>query len=155
LRHPLDLERALLGRQVGTPISVQTLRDGRTLALDLVLAEASAGPRDMDDRSWELFGLRLSPIPPQQFREHSSYYRGGLSITDVRPDSPAYREGIRRGDILVGIHRWQTVSLENVSYVLKREDLASYDPIKLWILRGNETFYGLLSVASHTTPPAR
>ena len=54
------------------------------------------------------------------------------------------------GDVLVGMHIWETVSLENVAYILKRPDFASLSPVKFFILRGDETLYGYLPVAAKT-----
>ena len=51
-----------------------------------------------------------------QFREYNSAYRGGLAIVAVRADGPAARQGIRQGDILVGMHKWETISPENVTW---------------------------------------
>jgi serine protease Do len=95
-----------------------------------------------------LIGVRLEPISSKQFRQNQPQYRGGLLVTDVRPDSPAERQGVMRGDILVGMHIWETVTLDNVAYILNRPDLSSLDPIKFYILRKNDTFWGHLSVSA-------
>jgi serine protease Do len=145
-----------LGRKPGEEVDLTVQRGGQSFAVRMALASAAVRATTLqtpaDDEAWDVFGLRLTPIAAPQFRQLSTYYRGGLSITEVRPGSPAYREGIRQGDVLVGIHNWQTVSLDNVSYVLKRPDLDNMNPVKFWILRGDKTFYGLLTVASHTAP---
>ena len=57
------------------------------------------------------------------------------------------------GDILVGMHVWETVSMENVNYILNRTDFADIEPLKFYILRTNpngntyETLYGHLPVS--------
>ncbi len=68
-------------------------------------------------------------------------------VVDVRPNSPAAEQGIRSGDVLVGMHIWETVSLDNVAYILKRPDFNSIAPVKFFILRGNETLYGFMPVS--------
>jgi serine protease Do len=73
---------------------------------------------------------------------------GGLAVMAVRAESPAAKQGIRRGDVLVGMHVWETIKLDDVSYVLNRADFAKFDPLKFYILRGKETLYGHL-VVSH------
>jgi len=67
-------------------------------------------------------------------------------VTSVRTSSPAAEQGIRTGDVLVGMHIWETVSLDNVSYILHRPDFNSITPIKFFILRGNETLYGFMPI---------
>ena len=70
-----------------------------------------------------------------------------MTITEVRPDSSAARQHLRSGDVLVGMHIWETVSIENVNYILTRPDLSEIDPVKFYIVRGKDTFFGHFDVA--------
>ena len=144
---PLDLERALLGRKSGEEVTLTVHRNDQQVKVSLTLAALPSRPAADADLPWDMLGMKLTPVPPQQFKQYQSHYRGGLSITDVRPDSPAARQGLRRGDVLVGMHIWETVSLENVNYILNRADLADIEPMKFYILRGSETLYGHFNVA--------
>ena len=49
------------------------------------------------------------------------------------------------------MHIWETISLENVSYILNRPDFSTIAPVKFFILRGSETLYGFLPVAMKKT----
>jgi serine protease Do len=89
-------------------------------------------------------------IEADSFARYNSRYRGGLKVLDVRPEGPAARQGIQRGDVLVGMHHWETISLDNVDYILRHADFASFQPIKFYILRGTETLYGHMHVSSVT-----
>ncbi|HWB08682.1 MAG TPA: trypsin-like peptidase domain-containing protein [Pirellulales bacterium] len=146
----LDLERALLGHHPGEKIAVEAERDGQRINVSLVLASAPDEEEDEQNNPiWDVVGLDLQPISARQFQHHHrTRYRGGLLVRDVRPESPAARQGIRRGDILVGMHIWETVALDNVSYILNRPDMASLEPLKFYILRENEpqTLYGFLQL---------
>jgi serine protease Do len=146
----LDLERALLGHHPGEKIAVDAERDGQRLHVNLVLASAPEEAESPSDPIWEVIGLTARTISAKQFHHHHrTRYRGGLLVEDVRADSPAAKQGIRRGDILVGMHIWETVSLDNVTYILNRPDLANLQPLKFYILRENEpqTLYGFLQLA--------
>jgi serine protease Do len=82
----------------------------------------------------------------------SQPYKGGLVVTSVRAESPAARNGIQKGDILVGLHIWETISPENVTYVLNHPQFNNFNPLKFFILRNRETLYGhfeLTTTASH------
>ena len=98
------------------------------------------------ERGWELIGLKLEPLATNQLPSQSRR-QGGLLVTAVRPEGPAARQSIRRGDILVGLHTWPTVSAEDVAKVLNRRDLADLQPMKFYILRGGETLYGHLAAS--------
>lgn len=150
-RRPMDLERALLGKHAGDEIEIVLDREKAQSKLQLKLVDLPAHLKPNDEPIWELLGLRLKPISSDDFRRYQTRYRGGLNVVGVRSGSPAARQGIRRGDVLVGMHIWETITLENVSYILNRPDFASLSPLKFYILRGNETFLGHMSVAGAKT----
>ena len=39
------------------------------------------------------------------------------------------------GDILVGLDKWETISHDNLSFVLNHKDFASFLPLKFFIAR--------------------
>jgi serine protease Do len=151
VQHVLDVERYLLGTQPGSSVPVVIERDGQRQSLDLVMRALPDRQQIVaGDRFWETLGLKLEPVPTKQFASYRSRYRGGLTVTDVRLDGPAAKQGIRRGDVLVGMHIWETITADNVNYVLDRPDFGQLEPVKFYILRGSETLYGHLSVARNT-----
>ncbi|MBN2021326.1 MAG: trypsin-like peptidase domain-containing protein [Pirellulales bacterium] len=143
-----DFQRAMLDRGGGDRVMLRVRRGDESLSLDLTLAAARPKRPTASPDAWQSLGMELESIAPEQFRErYKTRYRGGLAVTSVRPESPAAEQGIHRGDVLVGMHIWETVSLENVSYILSRPDLAQNGPVKFYILRGNETLFGFLPLS--------
>ncbi len=140
----LDLERALLDHQPGEEVEFEVQRDGQTDNLSLVLAEGMGLRSTVGDLAWETLGLRLDPIPSTTFRKYHTRYRGGLKVIAVRDESPAFEHGIRRGDILVGMHKWETISQDNISYILSSAEFKATQPFKFYILRGSDTLYGTM-----------
>jgi len=86
--------------------------------------------------------MRLAAVAPETFRNLKTRYHGGLRVVSVRTEGPAARQGIRPGDILVGMHVWETISKDNVVYILNHEDFERFQPTKFYVLRGKETLYG-------------
>ncbi len=148
----LDFHRAMLQHKVGENVELAVQRGDDSLKLKIKLAAVLRRSRPPSSSSaWRILGLDLKSISPKQFRSsYETHYRGGLSVAAVRPNSPASSQGIRPGDVLVGMHIWETVSLDNVGYILKRSDFTSLSPLKFFILRGKETLYGYLPVATKT-----
>jgi serine protease Do len=142
----IDFERALLGRPTGQSLMVSVRRDGQAQTLELVLPSASLAADALEQRTWRTLGMKLTPASKEECQRSTSRYRGGMRVQTVRPDSPAGRQGIRAGDILVGMHVWETISKDNVQYVLDRDDFDSFQPLKFFILRGGETLYGFMQV---------
>jgi serine protease Do len=143
---PLDFERALLGRAEGDKVPVLVERNSQPMKLELVVAPVAKPSPTIDELVWETLGMRLAPVQARQFRQTSTQYRGGLQVTSVRPDGPAAKQGIRRGDVLVGMHIFETVALSDLEYVLKMDNLAAISPVKYYILRNAEPYYGHLAI---------
>ena len=160
VKRQLDIERALLGRRIGDRLPLQVSRSGEELDLRLAVARrGSSAPREsgqrsqpprnsLDRQTWSVLGMTLSPEAKSTFRNNDSRYRGGMRVVDVRRDGPAAEKGIRKGDILVGMHRWETASVEDVRYIVSNRSLGTMDAVKFYILRDGETLYGEMRVAS-------
>ncbi|MEC7709618.1 MAG: trypsin-like peptidase domain-containing protein [Planctomycetota bacterium] len=141
----LDIERALLGRKAGESIAVTITREGGEENLLLALAKAKKEKATASERSWEQLGLRLAPAVPSTVQQLQPRYRGGLLVQEVRFGSPGSDKGIRPGDILVGLHIWETVKPDNVSYILDQIESDELETVKFYILRGRDTLFGHLT----------
>ena len=152
IERSLDFQRAMLDCQPGQKVCVAVRRAGKNHTFRIQLADMPEAAESVDQPAWQRFGIQLRTIAPEEFRKnHQTRYRGGLSVTAVQPNSPAAGQGIMPGDVLVGMHIWETVSLENVAYILKRPDIANLSPMKFFILRGDETLYGYLPLGPTKT----
>lgn len=156
----VDLERALIERSAGEKVDVVVRRNDHTETLSLALAPYNngTGRRTSDmvvrgnnpsesvaDRAWRELGIRLSPMPESKNGLVRPRYNGGMFVDGVRANSSAALNGIRQGDILVGLHVWETTNLENVTFILEHPEYRSFSPLKFYILRGAETLYGHLT----------
>jgi serine protease Do len=150
IERALDVELALLGSKAEEEIAIELLRDGKTVNEKIAVARVTRSQLKpaLADRIWTTLGLRLAPMDVAAFKELGTRYRGGLSVVAVRAGGPAAQQGIKPDDVLVGMHVWETVSLENIAYILDREDLARLDPLTFYIVRGSDTLYGHLRIAS-------
>ncbi|MCE9553916.1 MAG: trypsin-like peptidase domain-containing protein [Planctomycetes bacterium] len=142
----LDFERAVLGKQVGSEVELAVQREKKEVKLSFVLTSLAKQPITSPDRAWTTLGIRVESISTEDFRDLRSRYRGGLLITAVREDGPAAQQGIHRGDVLLGVHEWETISLDNLSYVLSRQDLEQLEPLKFLILREGRALYGYFAL---------
>ncbi|HCS50069.1 MAG TPA: serine protease [Planctomycetaceae bacterium] len=157
----VDLERSLLGVRSTDSVPVTIVRNETEQQLSLTLERLQKGqfvhgvesPKDQTEPvvysqagAWDVLGLKLVELAETSKSRVSPRYRGGMQVTNVRPGSPAASNGIKRGDILVGLHVWETVNEENISYVLDHPQLETFSPLKFFILRNGETLYGHLSL---------
>jgi serine protease Do len=146
----VELERALLDRPSGEHVAVVVRRNGVEAHAELVMQPAersiavAANPAVPGDVVWRKLGLRFSTVNTELVSRVNQHLHGGLAISDVNPDSPAGKAGIQRGDILVGLHQWETVTPDNVTYVLTHPDLATFNPLRFYIVRNGQVHRGWL-----------
>lgn len=163
-----DFERSLFGRPAGTDVPIKLIRDGQTQEIHFHLAELSStrrqagqqlvsnppvavgaktAPVSTADRCWDVLGMKLEKVE-SGFPVPNQPYRGGMKVTGVRPSGPAEVNGIRNGDVLVGLHIWETVSNDNIDYVLNHPQLQTLGPLKFYIVRDGETLFGHFRLAT-------
>jgi serine protease Do len=89
----------------------------------------------------------MAPMPETQKHMLPASYQGGMQVLEVRPGSPAASNGILSGDVLVGLNDFETLTSDNISWVLDR--LTPRQPIKFYVVRGRETLFGHLQPTSN------
>lgn len=138
----LNGQRSVSGRQTIQTVQAQPAQTVQ--AAKPVSTPATPAPivTATGNKSWDMLGLKLSSMPTGSGAFDGQSYRGGMLVSEVRSGSPAAQNGIRTGDVLVGLHVWETVNQENVDYVLKHPNLRTFSPLKFYILREQETLYG-------------
>lgn len=148
IERALDWERALLELSPGQSLDIEISRDDQPMLVTLVTVPARSTNNPVEALVWRVLGLKLDVVDAATLAARGeTRYRGGLRVVDVRPGGPAAQRGVRPGDILVGIHKWQTVSLENIIYILNSNEFRAAQPVKFYVLRGDETLYGTLRVS--------
>lgn len=95
-----------------------------------------------------MLGLALEPIPAEEFSQLTDKHHGGMRVVKVRANGPAASQSIRAGDVLIGIHEWETTSENDVEFILNQEDIRERNQVKYFILRGQSTLWGHIRVAS-------
>jgi serine protease Do len=151
--------RSVAGRQqINNPVSTSNNSPSTTTAQRVPATTTTTVPAtpvsttvtttSTGDRVWDVLGLRLSKLDAGHTTFDGQSYHGGMRIDEVRADSPAYKNGIRSGDVLVGLHVWETVTPDNVEYVLKHPQITTFSPLKFYILRERETLYGHFQIAA-------
>ena len=97
--------------------------------------------------------MQAKPVPDVTMRRLNSRmrtrYRGGLYVTAVKPGSAAERQGILAGDVLLGIHGWQTSSMKDLAGILKHPDIKEGPKAKFYLVRREQTLFGHMDLAAH------
>jgi len=88
--------------------------------------------------AWERIGVRVTPVSGNQLKALGEEYKGGLKITEVRSGSPAARERLSSGDIIVGVMNWQTPNLKSLAWVLANNSYQSSLTAKFYLIRRDQ-----------------
>ena len=123
------------------PTTLKVQRDNETHSFSFGAESKATQNTFATNRAWSELGIRVSPI---SFRSlpGKNKYEGGLKVLQVRNEGPASQQGIQAGDVLLAIHKWETLSLDNLEYILNSEVVASRRPVTFYIYRDTEFFFG-------------
>ncbi len=163
IMHELDFACAITEMQAGETIRISVSRNNKTANVRLAMGAVSVKNRQVsayapkrkektalqpekltsEEIIWKQLGVLVSPvkgnsIPIQGMRK----YNGGLLVQNIRANSPASRQGFQNGDILLGILRWETLSLDNVLFVLNQPELQQQAQVKFLLARNGKVLMG-------------
>ncbi|MBY0457146.1 MAG: trypsin-like peptidase domain-containing protein, partial [Gemmataceae bacterium] len=141
----IDFERGLIDR---AKVAVRVKRNGTPTDLELTLQSPNAPPKaplGAADAVWKKLGVKVSPVAAAAVAKANPDLRGGLQITDVAAGSAAATAGLQKGDILVGLHTWETLTLDNVVFVLNHKDLATFLPLRYFVARDGKLKEGWIA----------
>jgi serine protease Do len=163
---PLDIERALLDIPPGRPTRVIVRRGGQEQALDLELRSLTGAPLartstsvaalDPAELVYRLLGLKTQPVTPEYVAAASPQLHGGLFVREVSRGSLGERAQIQKGDILVGmnvgVRHWETLTPENVLFILRQPEVPHSQKLSFYIVRRNVIHQGSMSLAEILAP---
>jgi len=148
IRCNLELERALLDKHSGETVGCTVRRKGSEKRLELVMRTLEHPAAPTTEVVWKKMGLRLTPVNADSVGrvDPTRTLRGGMMVTDVLKTGAAGKVGVHKGDILVGLSDWETISLDNVVYVLTFADQEKLHPLLFYIIRSGELLKGSMEV---------
>ncbi len=135
----VDFERGFIDRTGKTKLRVK--RGGGALEVEFGAAAVFAAERAIsvtpvaDTGVSGKLGIKATPVGASVVQGIDKQLRGGLWLTEVAATGVAGKAGLQKGDVLLGMHQWETLSMDNVTYVLNRHDLATFNPVRVIFVR--------------------
>ncbi len=150
----LDYVLALLEVGPGDPLAWEVERAGERMEVAMQFDASLSRADQVAQTAWDIIGIRTQTVPEANMRRLNyrmkTKYLGGLYISDVRPGSPAAKQGIISGDVLLGIHGWQTTSLTDLAGILEHPDMQNGPRTKFYLVRRDQTLFGHMNLASQS-----
>lgn len=114
---------------VGTKVPVEVVREGKTLTLDVKIADRqklypeqteARLPEDDEEETSVRFGITVQEISPERRDQLGVEEDGGVLLTRVESGSFAEEVGIVRGDIVLAVNRVEISSIADLREIQKR-----------------------------------
>ena len=142
-----DAYRHLLTAKQEDKMVVRVTRDDSPVEIVLSSIPTAKTVHPVAETAWSRMGIRAVSIN-KKFNTKKTSYRGGLKVLEVRADSPADAQGIQPGDIILGIHKWETITLDNLSFVLENIIVRNRDSVSFYVYRDTEFLFGQISLSN-------
>lgn len=128
----MDFNLAILKHNRGDKIKVRALRNGNSEVFSVELTALPTPPPE--ELIFKKLGLRLREPTDREWRGMAIRKGIGLVITTVKRGSPAYKAGIKAGDLLVQVGQYVVTGSDQLAGVLQGFRRGSVVPVS--IMRG-------------------
>jgi serine protease Do len=153
IKNAEELVEYISAKKPGTDVKVTVIRDGKKKSNQVTLAERGQPTveeteenKETKEEVFEKMGLTVEEISPQMRLQHDFLKEGveGVIVTDVKPLSPAYKSGIRHGDVIQEINREKISDL--TEFQQKITDALKDDIILFYILRDDVSSFVIVEL---------
>ena len=115
-----DLRNRVGLSPVGDRIDLSIIRDGETINITAVIRESSQVSADGSDVSRYLDGAELRSLGKGEM----PHVDAGVLVENVEHGSPAWRAGLRPGDVIVNANRQDVTDMEQLNAAIPDKDAA-------------------------------
>ena len=138
LEDPSDLQKIVIGVPVGTVLKLKILRDNKTLQIDIKTEKMPSDEKiEKSEINRNILGIKVRDLLPKEKKE--AFYKFGVVVLEVIPNSPADLAGIMEGDIIFTINQKQIKNSNDFKQIVS--NLKKGSIINIFLQRDNRTFY--------------
>ncbi|MCX7770168.1 MAG: DegQ family serine endoprotease [Proteobacteria bacterium] len=138
LEDPSDLQKIVIGVPVGTTLKLKILRDNKILSIDIKTDKMPSDEKiEKSEITKNILGIKVRDLLPKEKKD--AFYKFGVVVVEVMPNSPADVAGIMEGDIIFTINQKQIKNTNDFKQVVSNLKRGSI--INIFLQRDNRTFY--------------
>ncbi len=143
IRNGYDISRLVAAAQPGKKATIKIIRNGQEKVLKITIGTMKQGKRvasvGNEQNTW---GMAVQDITPELAgRLGVAPGEGGVIITEVRPESPASKAGLRPGDVILEVNRKKVTNAQGYYNVLRN---TKDNELLLLVKRRNGNIYLIL-----------
>ena len=117
-----ELPRLVASTPVGTTIPLTVFRDGKEIELGVTIEKLKEGVVTPELIIEKMLGMKTKNLHPAIAEQFGIRDGGAVVVLNVADGSPAARENIQRGDIILEVNRKRVTSIEEMASVIKGLD---------------------------------
>lgn len=142
-----ELPRLVAATPVGREVPLQVIRDRRSLALTVRVAELPE-PQEVAaaDADRVRLGVAVQKLTPELAQQLGVPDRGGVVVVEVKDGSPAAEAGIEPGDIIAEANRQPVQTVADLRRALEAQDAG--EPLLLQLHRKGSSLFVALRTES-------
>lgn len=136
--------------KVGTDSVLTVLRDGKEQQLELTIGQHQSASAEIDKSvdegiSGTALGVTVAPLTDSNRAQMGVAENvDGVVVTELKPDSPAAKAGLQRGDVIVKLGGQETATPDALKAALDSEKT---DPALVLINRGGNQIFVAVEIA--------
>ena len=113
------LQRVVAALRPGTQVAVTVNRKGKDVTLNATVGQMpTEEPVAVTPEPFERHGFAVQDLTPE-LREKLQVKEGGVLVSSVEPGSPAFRRGLRPGDVILEVDRQPVKSRQDLLAMLQ------------------------------------
>lgn len=102
--------------RVGSDVKLDILRNNKTISMNITTADPEQYQKENAEKQGALFGVDVQDF--NQLLASQGHIKGAI-VVGIKPDTPAWRAGLRPGDVIVSANR---MTVSNIADLLKAAD---------------------------------
>ncbi len=134
-----DLPRMVANTTVGTVVEFKVIRDGQPVTVMAKVALLRQGSETEEVLIAKRLGIGIKTVPAEIARQLGIKDGGAVLVTSVDEESPAWKGGILKGDIIIEVNRVRINSVEELEKVIG--GLSPGENILIFLKRQDEFYY--------------
>jgi len=135
----LDVERGFLEKGAGTKVKVKLTRGtAEPVVVELALQQPASPTGTVADTVLRRYGVKVTAVSKAAVAAVNPDLRGGLYLDEVSAGGPAAAAGLAKGDVLIGVHLWETLTPDHLLHVFGQKDFATFLPLKVYYIRAGK-----------------
>lgn len=101
-------------------VELKIVRDRNIKYITVTLTERpdDRPPEQLSEKETEKLGIKVANLTPDRARRYGFEDEAGVLVTDVKQGSPAYRKGVRQGDLITSVNRKEVTSVREYDRIV-------------------------------------